>query len=161
MPAKPAAKTIRVVKNNIGTDDLGQYLKTFAYAVSSGKFDTHLDVLYRIIDDRVREYTGLNTPDDPATEKKLGRIKKLREPTMQPVAGNRYGVFGERYRGVVVEFQGYASSDYEDGSRKVRVLVVETGQSSLDIGTKLMPLAALMELPPKKSSDDSTNIEKI
>lgn len=140
-------KTIRVAKSNIGADDIGQYLKSFAYAVGSGKFDTHLDVLYRIVDDRIRVYTGVSKPVDTDTEKKLGRVKKLRDADLEPVIGSRYGVFGERYRGVVVEYKGEATP-YEDGSRKARVLVLESGQSALASNTaKMLPIVALQELP--------------
>lgn len=157
---------IRVVNRSIGSDNVPEFVKQFAYQVSLGNFDTHLDLLYAAIDERLRQYTGKNIPNTEETQKKLAKVRKLRGADVEPEIDHRYGVFGEKYRGMEVLFHGEAES-YENGARKARVEVIISAESGMEAGEfRLIPFSALMELPPIPESsdsetDDMTHVQKI
>lgn len=154
---------VRVVKNSIGTEDINQFVKTFLYTVSRGGLDTHLDVLYEIVVDRITSYQNDNgDPEDPAVLRKLSEIRRLRAPSADLMPGSIYQVTGELYRGVTVKYLGNSSKSTPERPM-ARVEVVSVGQSSksdLQPGVvKLIPLAALQDLPDLPG--EKTLIEKI
>lgn len=154
---------IKVVNKNIGSDNVPEFARQFAFQLAQGRFDTHLDLLYIALDDRVRNYMRVSKPIDEDTQKKLAHIRKLRGVELELVIGTKYGVFGDIYRGVVVAFHG-EGKPYDNGARKARVeVVISTPESKLEVGTfRLIPMAALMELPPETSQEPSTTqIQKI
>lgn len=155
---------IRVVKPNIGTDNIPAFLKRFSAEIAAGKFDAYLDVLYRIVDDRVREYQVDDKPDDEETQKKLASIRKMRGVDFEPKLDGRYGVIGEKYRGLEVIYHGEASA-FANGNRRAKVQIAVQGNTSMEVNSiKLIPMAALMELPepPKEDEEaDMTRVQKI
>lgn len=153
---------VKVVRPSIGTSSPASFAKQFAYEVSQGRLDTHLDILWMAIDERIRTYTGQNRPTDEETQRKLSKVRKLRGMDFEPEVDHTYGIFGETYRGVVVRYHG-EGKPYENGQRRARIEIVDAADSGKEVGSfNLIPMAALMELPEKSGeSDDQTQIQKI
>lgn len=152
---------VRVVKNSIGTEDIGQFVKSFAYAISRGELDTHLDVIYEMVVDRVTSFQGPGDSEDPEVIRKLSQIRILRKPSTDLTLGGVYTVTGERYRGVTVKYHGKATKSTPERPL-ARVEVVSAGQSGLEEGAvKLIPLAALNGISLAETLDNSADVTRI
>lgn len=159
------ASKVRVVRNSIGTEDVTKFVKSFHFAVSRGELDTHLDVLYEAIVDRIKAYqVEEGDPEDAETVSKLKAIRKLRGGPNELSVGTVYEVTGDRYRGVTVRFLGI--SDRSTKERQLaKVLVLTLGNvmgNGLAVDeVKLIPVAALKDLPEVPPAASETLVEKI
>ena len=156
------ATKVRVVRNSIGTEDVTKFVKSFHFAVSRGELDTHLDVLYEILVDRIRVYQGeAGDPEDAETTKKLSAIRRLRGGPNELSTGSLYEVTGERYKDVQVRFLGISDKSTKD-RQLAKVQVISVGQSNLVLDeVKLIPVAALKDLPEIPPAASETLVEKI
>jgi hypothetical protein len=153
---------IKVVKPKIGSENVPAFVKQLAYEISQGTLDTHLDLIYTAVDDRIRQYTSINKPNDKETEAKLALVRKYRGGDVtEPEIDKAYFVSGEKYRAVIVRFDG-EPKPFENGARKARVeIMIASEASGLEAGSvKIIPLAVLMEIPKEQDSEDLDPIDR-
>jgi len=154
---KPSPKPkIRMVRREPPSfEDVEKFAEVFSQMAEAGDFDTHLDVLWKSVNNRLNVYfDGAGTPDD-AQQRRAERIRRMRKAP-EIVVGYIYDIYGDKYKGVRVKVLGHAEESESDAP-KVRVQVV-FGNKDYPIGSIYKLLAGALEEIPGISQTELKNI---
>lgn len=122
------------------------FISEFLGLLNKGEFDVFLDSLWKGIDDRLRVYfEEMDRDADDEQEERAEKVRRMRTSPKNLVAGNYYGIHGEKYSTVIVKYLGPVEESKKSDYPKSHVRVV-IGTDSLPLGEYKIPTGALMVL---------------
>jgi hypothetical protein len=125
-------------------------------AIEVGDFDTHLDIIAKAVDDRIRLYQEEDGDGELLTRERAEKMRAMRKPIVNPEIGKQYRVRGEKYAGVVVIV---VDNDPEDAG-KVVVEFISGHQNAGNGKQYKLPYVALEEIPQMYKTPSNDPVKK-